>query len=90
MTTVEELCEEGLRKSEGMRSPLEGQQRQLIWTLEGSQRLNHQPKSIHDLNLGPSLHKYEAEVYFVLSRFAQLLKHGAVPGSVAYLWILFP
>ena len=49
---MEELGE-GLRDPEGIASPQEDQQNQLTWTFGGSQRLNHQPKSIHRLDLAP-------------------------------------
>jgi hypothetical protein len=42
----------GLRDLKRTRTLQEDQQSQLIWTLGGSQRLNHQPKSKHRLNLG--------------------------------------
>ena len=44
-------AEEGLQAPEGTGTPQEDQQSQLTWTLGGSQRLNHQPKSIHGLDL---------------------------------------
>ena len=43
----------GLGDQEGIGTPKEDQQGQLTWTLEGSQGLNHQPKSIQVLDLGP-------------------------------------
>jgi hypothetical protein len=49
---MEELGEE-LRALKGIGTPWEVQQSQLTWTLEGFQRLNHQPKSIYGLDLGP-------------------------------------
>ena len=47
---MEEL-EKGLRELEGIGTPEEDQQRQLTWTAEDSQKLNHQPRSIHRLDL---------------------------------------
>jgi hypothetical protein len=35
----------------GDRTPQEDQQSQIIWTPRGSQRLNHQPKILHELDL---------------------------------------
>jgi len=43
----------GLGDQEGIGTPKEDQQGQLTWTLEVSQGLNHQPKSIQVLDLGP-------------------------------------
>ena len=43
----------------------EDQQSQLTWTLEDSQKLNHQPKNTHWLNLGttpPHTHTHVAHV----------------------------
>ena len=48
---MEELGE-GLRGLKGIGTPQEDQKSQLTWTLRGSQRLNHQPKSEHGLDLG--------------------------------------
>ena len=42
---------EGLKNSEVIGSPQEDQQSQLTWTFGDSQRLSHQPKSIHGLDL---------------------------------------
>ena len=42
---------EGLRDLEGKRTSQADQQSQLTWTLGGSQRLNHQLKYIHELDL---------------------------------------
>jgi hypothetical protein len=39
--------------SEGIRAPQEDKQSQLTWTLGGSQRLNHQPRSTYRLDLDP-------------------------------------
>ena len=49
---MEELGE-GLRDLEWIGTPQEDQQNQLTWTFVGSQRLNHQLKSIHGLDLSP-------------------------------------
>jgi hypothetical protein len=43
---------EELRTPKGIRIPWEDQQNQLTWTLGSSQKLNHQPKNIHRLDLG--------------------------------------
>ena len=45
--------EEGLRDLNEIGSPEEDQQCQLTWTLRGSQKLDHQPKSKYELDLGP-------------------------------------
>jgi len=49
-TLVDELGER-LRDLEGIGTPHEDQQIQLIWVLGVSQRMNHQSKSIHGPNL---------------------------------------
>ena len=52
---AESLVEEwgiGLSELEEEKTPQENLQSQLTW-VHGSQRLNHQPKSIHQLELGP-------------------------------------
>jgi hypothetical protein len=55
-------CGTVLSELEGLRTPQEDLQSQLTWARgaggrkeaeESSQRLNHQPKSIHGLDLGP-------------------------------------
>jgi hypothetical protein len=43
----------GLRDLKRTGPPQEHQQSQLTWTLGGSQKLNHQLKSKHGLDLGP-------------------------------------
>ena len=48
---MEEL-REGLRAPKRIGMPQKEQQSQLTWALVGSQKLNHQPKSIHSLDLG--------------------------------------
>jgi len=57
----------------GDRSSKEDQQIQLTWTLEDSQRLNHQPKSMHGLDL--SLLQV-AEVQLGLNAGSQQLDRG--------------
>lgn len=47
-----EEWEEGLREAEGSSTPEEDLQSQLTWNYGGSQKLNHQPKSMHGLDLG--------------------------------------
>lgn len=49
---MEESGEE-LRDSKMIGTPQEDQQSQLTWTVGGFQRLNHQLKSEHGLDLGP-------------------------------------
>lgn len=44
---------EGLRELEGSRTPQEDLLSQLTWAHGGSQRLNHQIKTMHGLDLGP-------------------------------------
>ena len=62
---MEELGEE-LRVQKGIGTQQEGQEIQLIWTLRGSQRLNHQPMRIHGLDLGLP-HTYIADAQPSLS-----------------------
>jgi hypothetical protein len=52
---VEELVE-GLRDLKEIGTPQEDQQSQLTYSLGGSQRLNHQLKSKHGLDLGLPTH----------------------------------
>jgi hypothetical protein len=56
---------------------------QLAWILEGSQSVNHKPKSIYRLELCPP---------HICSRCAAWSSTGAgaVPKSVACPWIPFP
>ena len=49
---TEELGE-GLSGTKRTGTLQEDQESQLTWTLGGSQRVNHQPKSKHQLDLGP-------------------------------------
>jgi hypothetical protein len=65
----------GMREPERSRTPQENLQNQLTWAHGGSQRLSHQPKSMHGLDLGP-LHIWN--------------RCAAVSDSVACLWIPFP
>ena len=44
---------EGLRALKGIGTPQEDQQNQLTWTLDSSQKLNHQPKSMYELDQIP-------------------------------------
>jgi hypothetical protein len=53
-TLMEELGK-GLRAPKEIGTPQEEQQSQLTWTLGGSQRLSHQSKSIHGLDLDPPI-----------------------------------
>ena len=53
---------EGLKDSKRTGTPQEDQQSQLTWTLGGSQRLNHQRKYIHGLDLTPTPKIYEADM----------------------------
>lgn len=51
-----------LRDPKEDRTPQEVQQSQITWTLGVSQRLNHQPKSEHRLDVGLTpLHTYVAD-----------------------------
>jgi hypothetical protein len=47
--------EEVSEEPKGSRTPQENVQNQLTWAHEGSQRLNHQPTSMHVIDLGPLL-----------------------------------
>jgi hypothetical protein len=42
-----------LKNTKGIGTPQGNQQSELTWTLGGSQRLNHQPKSLYGLDLVP-------------------------------------
>ena len=58
MGTLMEVIGEGLRALKGVETQQEDQQSQLIWTLDtqSSQRLNHHPKNINELDPGFSAH----------------------------------
>ena len=71
---VEEL-REGLRDLKRTGTPQEDQQSQLTWTLRGSQRLNHQPKSMHGLDQGPLAHIYQT-CSLVFKQVPQQLEMG--------------
>ena len=71
---MEELGE-GLGDLEGLGTPQEDQQNQLIRALGGSHRLNHQPKNIHALDLG-SLHICSRCAAWSSSRSPQQLDPG--------------
>jgi hypothetical protein len=47
-----QILEEGMRELKRTQTPQEEYQSQLIWTLGVFQKLNHQPKSKHGLDLG--------------------------------------
>jgi hypothetical protein len=49
---IEELGK-GSKELKGKETLSEDQQSQLTWTPQSTQRLNHQPKSIHELVCGP-------------------------------------
>jgi len=55
---MEELGE-GLKELKGMATPPEEQQYQLTQTPQSSQRLSHQPESIHRLPVAPDTHVAE-------------------------------
>jgi hypothetical protein len=57
-----ELFREGMRALKAIGTPQEDQQSPLTWTLGGSQRLNHQPKSKHGLHLGPCTHVADVQL----------------------------
>ena len=51
--SLSEELGERLRDLKKTGTPQEDQESQLVWILGGSQRLNHQPKSEQELDLGP-------------------------------------
>ena len=80
--------EEGLNEPKRSRIAQENVQNKLAWSHRGSQRLNHQPESMHGMDLGP-LH--------ICNRCAAWLHVGpltagarAISDFVACLWIPFP
>ena len=83
--SLSEELGKGLRDRK-MRTPQEDKQSQLTWTLGGLQRLNHQPKSRHGLDLGPP---HIAEVQLGLHVGSPTTGAGVVPETVACLWIPF-
>ena len=76
---MEEL-REGLKTLKGL-TPQEDQQSQLSWLPGRSQRLNHQTKSIHRLNLGPGT--YVADVQLRLHVGPPTTGVWPVPRAVA-------
>ena len=80
---------EGLWDPKRTGTPQEDQQYQLVWILEGFQRLNHQPKSEHGLDLAPPPHTHmEQMCSLVFIWVSQELEWGQSLTSVC-LWILF-
>lgn len=77
---------EGLRNPKGTGTPQEAQ-RSLTWTLGGSQRINHQTKSIQGLDLAAT---NPAPTYIDVQLGLHLgppsTGAGAYPDSVACLW----
>ena len=70
---------EGLRELEGSREPQEDPQSQLSWAHGGSQRLNHQPKRMHGLDLSP---------LYICSRYAAWSSCGSPNNwSRGCLWL---
>lgn len=84
---MEELGE-GLKDLEEMLTLHEDQQSQLTLNLEGSHSLNHQPKSIQGLDLGP--YTCVADVQLGLHVAPLTTGSGAVSDSVACHGILSP
>ena len=84
---VEELGEE-LKNSERIGTPQEDQQCELTWSFGHSQRLNHQPKSIQRLDLGP-LHICSRCTAWS-SCGSPKMKAGPYPDFIACVWILLP
>ena len=80
---MEELGE-WLRATKGRETPQKEQQSQLNWTLGGYQRLTHQPKSVHGLNLAISM--YVADVQLGLHVGSSKTWVGAIPKAAAYLF----
>jgi hypothetical protein len=66
------------------RTPQEDQQGHFL-----TQRLNHQPKSEHGLDLGPTPHMYVTYMQLGLHVHPPTTGMGAVPESVACLWVQF-
>ena len=83
-----EVLGEGLKTLKMTGTPQEDQQSQLTWTLGGSQRLSHQPKSTHELNQGHGT--YIADVQLSPHVGPLTTGAGAVPKAVAHLWTPFP
>jgi hypothetical protein len=87
--TLREELEEGLRALKQRWTLQEDQQSQLTWTIGSSQRLSHQPKNTHRLELGPQ---------HICSRHAVQALHappsrnwsGGSPKCCSLLWYPFP
>ena len=76
----------GLRDPKRTGTPQEDQQSKLTWTLGGSQRMNHQPKSMHGLDLCTD----GADEQLGVHAGPPTIGAEAVSESVAcLLWILF-
>ena len=79
---------EGLKESEGSRTPQECLQEQLTWAHRGLSRLNCQPESMLGMDLGP---QHICNMCAAVSSCG-ILKAAAeaVSDDTACLWILFP
>ena len=78
--------EEGLKESEGPRTPHENIQNQLTWAHRDPQRLDHQTEIMHGMDLCTYVTVGQ------LGLHVELLTAGAGPvsDSVACLWTPFP
>jgi hypothetical protein len=82
-----ELGEES-RAPKGIETPQEDKQHQLTWILGGSDRLNHQAKSIHRLDLGPL---YICNICVIWSSCGSATTGvGDIPKAVACLRNMLP
>lgn len=81
---------EGLGDPKKKVAPQKGQQRKLMWNSEGSQKLNHKPKSIPPPLPPISLLSIHMSQMCSLT-FMQILQQldGGLPW-LSWLWILFP
>lgn len=88
MLSSESLLEkfrERLRNLNRIQIPQEDQHSQLTWTLGGSQRLNHQQKSLQELDVAPHKHTCAAHVQLGLHVGPSTIGADADPDCVACL-----
>lgn len=78
---------EGLKTLKGVETPQEDQPSQLTWTLGGSQRLSHQPKSTQRLNGGHGTCVADVQLSLLVGPTTGV---RAVPKTVPCLWNPFP
>ena len=85
---MEEL-EIDVSKPRGSATPQENLQSQQTWVHGDSQNLDHQPGSMHELDLDPP-YTFVINVHFGLHVGPLISRERAISDSAAYHWITFP